>query len=360
MTRSLWVGAGLLLAASPLAAQMRGTIDAGVTDGGVSGFAVSSWFKRLTGPLTFELTGDVQGQHGLGRTDAIQALAGGRLHLLQQRSGLWVGASAGGNHLGGVRRVAAGAWHAIGPFTVQVQGWQTRNRYSLLAGGGDTLPTFPDTLSPEPEEPTTRREQVRSTTDLGLWTQWGRGRLELNAASGVRLATIRGTPGASPAARNGRNVSSTWWSLEGTWWMMDRLGIVTTFGRSPIDPALGASGEQFFRLGFRASLHLRQPSPAVIAPLRLSSGAFRTRQVADEVEFSLLAPAAARVEMMAEFTGWEPVEMERAQGRWRVRLPVPPGMYRVNVRYDGGAWQAPPDTRVIHDEFGQESGELVL
>lgn len=360
MKRLLLISASLTLAASPLAAQVRGILDAGLTGGGMSGFALASWFRDLTGPVRFELTGDLQGQHGIGRTDALQALGGGRLHLQRRNIGLWLGASAGGNHLGGLRRIEAGAWRSLGNLAIQVQGWQTRNRYSILTTTGDTAPTFPDTLNPQPGKRSTRRDQVRSTTDVGLWTRWGRGRLELSAASGMRFGTVRGTPSASPGEQRGHNVSSTWWSLEGTWWMVERLGVVATVGRSPIDPALGNSGEEFLRVGFRASLHLRQAGPAFTAPLRVATGAFRTRQVANEVEFTLLAPQAGRVELMADFTDWEPVEMERFQGRWRVRLPVTPGMYRVNVRYDGGDWQAPPDTRVVRDEFGQESGELVL
>jgi hypothetical protein len=350
----------LLLAAMPVAAQVRGTLDAGLSDGGMSGVAVASWLTRIRGPVTFELTGDLEGQHRLGRVDAASGLAGGRLHLQSRRTGLWLGASAGSNYLGQLRRLELGAWRTIGPLAIQVQGWQTSNRFSIAAPG-DTAPTFPDTLNPSPEN-SARRNQVRSTTDLGVWTHWAGGRTEVRLASGMRFGTLGSNqPGSLTSSRRGRRVSSSWWSVEGTYWMMDRLGLVTSVGQSPIDPALSGSGEQFVRVGFRASLHLRQSPERVVLPMRHSTGLFRTRVLpGNEVEFQLRAPEAGRVELMADFTGWEPVLMEPGQGRWQVRLRVPPGMHRINVRYDGGAWQAPPDTRIVRDEFGQESGEVVL
>lgn len=361
MSRLTLLAAGLLLT-SPLTAQVRATIDAGLRSGGMTGSAVASWYHRLQGPVTFELTGDLEGQHGIGRRDAATGLGGGRLHLQARHSGLWFGASAGRNYLGSLQRIEVGAWRALGPLAFQVQGWQTTNRYSI-AGTGDTAPTFPDTLNPAPQSGA-RKDQVRSTTDIGVWSHYATGRAEFRVGSGMRFGTMGSTMSGSLTAtpgRSGKRVSSTWWSLEGTWWMVDRLGLVTSVGQSPIDPTVAGSGEQFLRLGFRASLHSRQPGANLVAPIRRSTSLFRTRTLpGDEVEFLLRAPEASQVELMADFTGWEPVVMEAAEGRWKVRLRVPPGIHRINVRYDGGAWQAPPDTRVVRDEFGQESGEMVL
>lgn len=360
MRHGLVGGVALVLVTMPLAAQVRGTLDAGLSDGGMSGVAVASWLRRLGGPVTFELTGGLEGQHRLGRVDAASALGGGRLHLQSRRSGLWLGASAGSNYLGQLQRLELGAWRSIGPLSIQVQGWQTSNRFSI-ASTGDTAPTFPDTLNPSPET-NSRRNQVRSTTDLGVWTHWAGGRSEVRLASGMRFGTLGSTrPGSLTSTPGGKRVSSSWWSVEGTYWMMDRLALVTSVGQSPIDPTVSGSGEQFVRVGFRASLHLRQSPERFVLPLRQSTGLFRTRVLpGNEVEFLLRAPDAGRVELMADFTGWEPVTMELGQGRWQVKLQVPPGMHRINVRYDGGAWQAPPDTRIVRDEFGQESGEVVL
>lgn len=329
--------------------------DFGTQGTGMAGFASASWFHGLAGPLRVELNGTAQGQQDLGRDDGIAALGGGRVHLIRAREGLWLGLGLGGNQLGPLRRWEAGAWKSIGSLSLQFQAWQSSNRVGVT--GLDTAPTFPDTLTPAPQS---GGEQVRSWTDLGLWTHWGGGRTELRLASGMRIGrpdAETDATGDSPRA----SVSSTWWMAEATYWLVDRLGMVTTVGRLPIDPALATTGEQFLRVGFRLSLHRARPVPRIFAPVRSSSGAFQARQLPGaQVEFLLRAPKARTVELMGDFTGWEPRRMERVKGRWHLRLPVGPGMHRLNVRYDGGPWQAPPDTRMVRDEFEQESGELVI
>jgi 1,4-alpha-glucan branching enzyme len=70
---------------------------------------------------------------------------------------------------------------------------------------------------------------------------------------------------------------------------------------------------------------------------------------------------ATKVELMGDFTDWQPVEMARQNStRWRVRLAAEPGVHYLNVRYDGGIWQPPPRANVIHDEFGKETGVLLI
>ena len=58
---------------------------------------------------------------------------------------------------------------------------------------------------------------------------------------------------------------------------------------------------------------------------------------------------------------WRPVRLDPdGHGNWRVHLPVEPGLHRINVRYDGGAWRVPPGTRAVPDEFGVLTGEIVV
>jgi 1,4-alpha-glucan branching enzyme len=79
------------------------------------------------------------------------------------------------------------------------------------------------------------------------------------------------------------------------------------------------------------------------------------------VEFILDAPSARRVELMADFTDWAPVDMAPVgAGRWRLTIPVSSGLYHVNVRYDGGSWRSPPGTRKVRDEFDRETGVVVV
>jgi hypothetical protein len=66
---------------------------------------------------------------------------------------------------------------------------------------------------------------------------------------------------------------------------------------------------------------------------------------------------ASRVELSSELTGWKPVPMQRVgDGWWEVPMITRPGVYRVNLRVDGGAWTAPPGVPTVHDEFGGQVG----
>jgi hypothetical protein len=64
---------------------------------------------------------------------------------------------------------------------------------------------------------------------------------------------------------------------------------------------------------------------------------------------------------MGDFTDWEPVSLAPVgKGVWEVRLPVAPGVHRVNVRIDGGAWLVPAGTRLERTEFGSAVGIVVV
>jgi 1,4-alpha-glucan branching enzyme len=72
------------------------------------------------------------------------------------------------------------------------------------------------------------------------------------------------------------------------------------------------------------------------------------------------APASDRVEIMADFTDWQPVTLVRTpDGYWEATLPVARGQHRLNVRLDGGDWVVPTNVARVTDEFGGVVG-LVL
>ena len=52
---------------------------------------------------------------------------------------------------------------------------------------------------------------------------------------------------------------------------------------------------------------------------------------------------AAAVELMGDFTGWEPIALVRSgQSEWTATVPIPAGIHRVNLRVDGGQWIVQP------------------
>ena len=64
------------------------------------------------------------------------------------------------------------------------------------------------------------------------------------------------------------------------------------------------------------------------------------------------ARGAQRVELMADFTDWSPVELERDGDVWRFERAIPPGLHRVAIRIDGGAWTAPANLPRVNDDLG--------
>jgi hypothetical protein len=73
------------------------------------------------------------------------------------------------------------------------------------------------------------------------------------------------------------------------------------------------------------------------------------------------APDHARaVALLADFTLWDAVPMQRRGGRWEVRIEVPAGTHHYGFLIDD-EWYVPGDTRdVVPDEWGRVSAILVI
>ena len=73
------------------------------------------------------------------------------------------------------------------------------------------------------------------------------------------------------------------------------------------------------------------------------------------------APGAGLVELMGDFTGWQPIIMTTDDGtRFAFAIRLPSGVHRYNVRLNGGAWTVPSGADVADDEFGGRVGVLVV
>lgn len=95
-----------------------------------------------------------------------------------------------------------------------------------------------------------------------------------------------------------------------------------------------------------------RPVPAVpLAPARTEGG----------VEISVPARGLDDAPVvLGDFSGWEPVAMARAGGRWTVRLPLRPGTYHYGFRKADGEWFVPDGVAVVDDGFGGTSAVLVV
>jgi hypothetical protein len=75
----------------------------------------------------------------------------------------------------------------------------------------------------------------------------------------------------------------------------------------------------------------------------------------------LRAPGAGSVEIMGDFTDWEPVPLQKSgRDEWKAAIPIPSGTHRINLRVNQGPWGVPPGMPVLDDDFGGVVGVLVV
>jgi hypothetical protein len=190
-------------------------------------------------------------------------------------------------------------------------------------------------------------------TDLSLYVR-REGRLTLEAMLGGRRLT-------APTED-----TESWLGASAEWGLGGRLSILATGGTFPSDPSGGFPGGRYFTLGLRLGQHSRnalRPSRTtpITRPLPWPDATFEVRDRGEGIrEIIVNAPAATAVEITGDFTDWEPLALTKESGRWRVRIALPAGVHRVNLRLDGGAWLIPPGIPRVLDEFGTEAGLLVV
>lgn len=137
-------------------------------------------------------------------------------------------------------------------------------------------------------------------------------------------------------------------TLEGPW--SAHLG----GGRSDPDPLLESppSWQGTGTVGYR----LTDLAPAAPVPLTEISGTGPRKSVRIRLE----ARDAERVVLLGDFTGWEPVPLERVDGHWSATVRVEPGVYHFGFRVDG-EWLVPEHASgQVNDDWGRTNATLVV
>lgn len=313
------------------------------TQGLLAGSAYTPW-PWVVGELAGTTGGSV---HADGNRTA-QSLASARLHLLRAGIGAWVGGSLGQtwDSLG---------WHGVRGSEAAI--WAQRDRLTT-------------TLSVAP----TRVADSIRFTDVQLALHAVVDRADIVATIGRR----GGDAGALGGGTQG------WLNASAALWIGSSVAITISGGRYPSDPLQGyrpaTYGEIGLRFGVRdltsarASTATPDRAPAVTRarPVTVLDRAEEetSREVSrfelrggsgDERTIRVRAPAARRVEIIGDFTSWQPAALSPAgNGWWTVTLPIAAGTYEANIRVDGGAWLVPPGTTALADEDGGTVGVLVV
>ena len=255
---------------------------------------------------------------------------------LGSRAGWFVGAQGGGI----VRD--AGWRHAA---AVQTGLWR-RARAQVFSGAVSVTDTKTELLLlVPPENPGApygeyrERHPATYVDALGFW-EVGRDRLDIEIGGGVR-AGLRGV-----------ERSTVWGSASATFWFLPRLGLVASTGRALEDVVRGLPQTRYLSLSLRVGV--AGPPRVAMRRAKLDDDAPRlavTRH-AEEVELAVRVREAQRVEIMGDFTAWEPLALVQSGDVWLTRRTIQAGSHRVALRIDGGAWQAPANLPKVTDDFG--------
>ncbi len=276
--------------------------------------------------------------------------AGARAYLRPKGANFWVGRFHGQASSLGTRRPLQrneiGGSATLGAVRVEFSLANTKVDRSLMFGGPNPR-TDSDSLSAGPVTSGRQVERV-VLTDAVLSGRWRIRSLDFDASLGRRFS--RTTP------------ETTIWGVSASRGISPSVAVVAAAGRSGSDPVTSVPGARYFALGLRLKVGqpVLPPAPApatasMTAPFRIGPALGAAREIV------IQAPTAEGVELAGDFTDWKPVPLQPwGENAWRALLPISPGLHRLAIRIDGGAWQAPPGTRPLTSEFGGEVTEVVI
>lgn len=138
-------------------------------------------------------------------------------------------------------------------------------------------------------------------------------------------------------------------------WQSPTRAFVLTVARDLPDYVRGADAARSISLGLRFGESAPDAPPA--------GRARATIQVSGEEEHRTIrvrAPGAHRVEVMGDFTGWDPIELSAAGELFVGELALAAGTHRMVLRIDGGEWVPAANTPAVDDDFGGRVGLLVV
>ncbi|HKN68310.1 MAG TPA: glycogen-binding domain-containing protein, partial [Gemmatimonadaceae bacterium] len=283
----------------------------------------------------WELTGMTSafGLSGAAPSFAWQGVA--REHATWSLGGIFAGVGGGqvAQHgvAGGVRTAQAGGFLRIDPL------------------GRDELSTaiaYTDAEGTIAGVPRTRYRDV-----VGYWSHRGDW-IELSLGTGVRSHLRDG-------------LLESWASGSATVWLARRAALVASAGRALADEPRGVPSVRYFSIGLRFGWHPDRGGEVLRVMQRPDEdvpGRVDIRATADSLRVVIVRQAAAgRVEIVGDFTDWEPVEMAgMPNGEWRIERVITPGPHRMAIRVDGGPWAVPSNLPHVADDFGGEVGIVIV
>ena len=252
-----------------------------------------------------------------------------RLQVGSASRGGAVGFGIGGSQHAGASNTLA---HAAGDAWLRVGDEQFGSSLSYVRTSGTFIGDLPVNATP-------------TYYDLTGGWRHDRGGLAIGASAGRRFAVEHASSG-------------TWGSADAAAWLFPRTAVVVSVGRSLDDPVRGVPQTTFASVALRlsASPHETIGRRRVIAGARVSV----QRIDGSRSRFEIRGVRGMRVEVMGDFTDWQPVALEQAGDAWRFEKLVTPGLHRIALRVDGGEWIAPANLPHATDDLGGVVGLITV
>ncbi|HEV8445987.1 MAG TPA: glycogen-binding domain-containing protein [Gemmatimonadaceae bacterium] len=229
------------------------------------------------------------------------------------------GGPLGGVSLGGGAGTSANSFYNVRVGRGSLDAWWTAGRERLLAGAMVT--------------------HIGSTQYTDFAAGW---RHDAGAASIGATAALRAGDG-----------SGGWQAADAELWVSSRLAVVLAAGTALSDVVRGTPSTRYASASLRVAwqphvaLRFRRDTNAGVRVVISRSG---SGEGIARIDVSGSTPGMARVELMADFTGWEPIVLTRAGDGWFAERAVTPGLHRLAIRVDGGAWIAPFNVPKLRDD----------
>ena len=281
-----------------------------------------------------------------------------RLERARERSAVWLGLSRGGSRAEGdpeaQLRLGAGLAHAFAGVHAEVE-WVASSVLFRNDPRWSNSRTYPYAMQDSAGTWVPRDTTVTKPGDhAALWNtaqgtlRWRAGRLSLATVGGLSL---------------GDGVSARRWAQGMVEWQLTRrLLLLGSLGDRPAPS-----------LAFHSEAHPRSMIGLQFAPWSTKGWAMNSSIVPtalawktelrrdDELIVRVHLRDVSSAEIAGDFTDWKPVPLEPLHGGWWYQvLRVSPGIHRVQLRLNGGAWQSPPGLPRADDGPGGPSGTLLV
>jgi hypothetical protein len=300
-----WLGERSQLRATFLASRQNESrwTGQGAVFGSITGKSPSSWWQIDAAATDYAQTSALP-------TTSVEAAARARTGsgIGGAALGIGGGASVTGGQSGGVQRALGDAWRVVGPERfVTSLGWTHTNPPKGFAPGSV------------------------SYADLSAgWRHEARA-VSLGLSAGLRFQSSGGPD------------TDSWQLFDAGVWFAPHAAFVVTAGRTLEDFVRGTPRTTWVGASIRLS-----PNPHASFARRATVDQSLPRLAvaridAQRVALDITVPNATRVELMADFTDWQPISLDPATagGPWRLERQITPGLHRVSLRIDGGSWIAP-------------------